>query len=174
MEWIKCKNEQLDLVSDMYSRVVKHLGETINYPKWSKEYPCRESVREAIRKGEQYACIENGQVVGAVVLNHNPDGNYGAGNWSKNLKEGEYLVIHTLAVDPLAGHKGIGGYMVDCCIELALQKGYKAIRLDVVPKNVPAISLYKKKGFIFAGEKDLLRNIEEIPLFELYELNFNN
>lgn len=174
MKLIKCENEHLDLVSDMYARVVKHLEETVNYPKWSKNYPCMESVKEAIKKGEQYACVENNEVLGAVVLNDNPNGNYEAGDWSKDLKRGEYLVIHTLAVDALAEHKGIGGYIVDCCIEIAMHEGYKAIRIDVVPDNIPAIHLYQRKGFTFAGTKDLLRNIDGIPLFALYELNFDS
>ena len=173
MELIKCKQIHLDDVSALYSRVVEHLEETINYPKWSKHYPCRESVKEAIQKGEQYAYMENGEVLGAVVLNDNPNGNYEAGNWSKALKQGEYLVIHTLAVDPLAGHRGIGGYMVERCIGLAISSGYKAIRIDVVPDNIPAINLYEQKRFTFAGTKDLLRNIDGIPLFSLYELNFD-
>ena len=62
--------------------------------------------------------------------------------------------------------------MVDKGIDIAESKGYKAIRLDVVPDNIPAINLYKNKGFTFAGVKDLSRNIEDIPLFGLYELNF--
>lgn len=135
MELIKCKHIHLDDVSALYSRVVEHLEETINYPKWSKHYPCRENVKEAIQKGEPYAYMENG--------------------------------------DPLAGHWGIGGYMVERCIGLAMSSGYKAIRIDVVPDNIPAINLYEQKGFTFAGTKDLLRNIDGIPLFSLYELNFD-
>lgn len=111
-------------------------------------------------------------IFGAAVLNEDPNGNYDVGDWSKELKKGEYLIIHTLAVDPLHEHKGVGGYMVDKCIDIAESKGYKAIRLDVVPDNIPAINLYKNKGFTFAGIKDLSRNIEDIPLFGLYELNF--
>lgn len=158
MNLIKCEMEHLDLVSDMYAGVVKHLEETVNYPKWSKNYPCRESVKEAIKKGEQYACVENNEVLGAVVLNENPNGNYEAGNWRKELKRGEYLVIHTLAVDALAERKGIGGYIVDCCTEIAMREGYQAIRIDVVPDNVPAINLYQRKDFTFGRDK---RFVEE-------------
>lgn len=174
MKLIKCEEEQLDLVSDMYRRVVEYLNETINYPKWSEDYPCRESVREAIRKGEQYACVENGEILGAVVLNDNPGGNYEAGDWSRKLERGEYLVIHTLAVDLSARHRGIGRYMVERCAKVAAREGYKAVRTDVVPDNVPAINLYKQNGFTFAGEKDLLRGKDDIPLFDLYELNFDS
>ena len=41
----------------------------------------------------------------------------------------------------------------------------------MVPGNLPAISLYQKYGFTFAGTKDLGRDLEEIPMFELYERN---
>lgn len=172
MEFIKCGTEYLDALSCMYSRVVENLEKNINYPKWSKSYPCRESIKDAIEKGGQYVCAQNGVILGAAVLNEDPNGNYDVGDWSKELKKGEYLIIHTLAVDPLHEHKGVGGYMVDKCIDIAESKGYKAIRLDVVPDNIPAINLYKSKGFTFAGIKDLSRNINGIPLFGLYELNF--
>ncbi len=38
--------------------------------------------------------------------------------------------------------------------------------------NYPARQLYEKKGFTFAGDADLDRGIEEIPIFSLYELNW--
>ena len=157
----------------MYGRVVKHLKETVNYPKWSEEYPCRESVQKAIQKGEQYACVEDGEILGAAVLNENPDGDYGAGDWSQELRQGEYLVIHTLAADPSARGRGVGSYIVERFIEMAKSRGYQAIRVDVVPGNDPAVNLYQRKGFVFAGAKDLLRGIEEIPIFELYEKMLN-
>lgn len=172
MEFIKCGTEYLDALSCMYSRVVENLEKNINYPKWSKIYPCRESIKDAIEKGGQYVCAQNGVILGAAVLNEEPGGNYDVGEWQRDLKKGEYLIIHTLAVDPLHEHKGVGGYMVEKCIDIAESNGYKAIRLDVVPDNIPAINLYKSKGFTFAGIKDLSRNINGIPLFGLYELNF--
>ncbi|MDE6917302.1 MAG: GNAT family N-acetyltransferase [Lachnospiraceae bacterium] len=173
MELIHCKDEHLNMVADMYRKVVQHLEETINYPEWSMQYPCRESVRRAVEKGEQYACIEEGNVLGAFVLNDNPGGDYAAGDWSKDLAPGTFLVIHMLAVLPSAGCRGVGSYMVDCCVDMARRRGYQAVRLDVVPGNIPAQRLYQKKGFTFAGARDLLRGIPEIPLFELYELNFD-
>ena len=172
MEIIKCSMNNLDAVSDFYGIVVDNLEKTTNYPKWSKKYPCRESVKTAIESGTQYACIENGNVIGAFILNDNPGGNYSVGEWKKELNEGEYSIIHTLAVDFRKEHKGIGKFMVDYCIEKSRKDGYKAVRLDVVPDNFSAIRLYEGRGFTFAGTKDLERGIEDIPLFNLYELNF--
>ena len=104
------------------------------------------------------------------MLSEDPEGFYEAGEWSVDLERGEFLIIHVLAVDPDKGQRGIGGFMVERCIDIARRGGYKAIRLDVVPGNIPAEKLYAKYGFTYAGRKDLLKNIDFIPLFDLYEL----
>lgn len=173
MEIKKCTTENLDSIALFYDKVTKYLEEHINYPKWTNgEYPAMESVRQAITDGAQYACLDGGKVAGAFVLNDDPQGDYSAGDWSCELKKGEFMVIHALAADPEIYHRGLGRKMVEYCIKTARDGGYKALRLDVVPTNMPARRLYEKMGFCFAGEKNLVRGIDEIPLFALYELNF--
>ena len=122
MELIKCDSTHIDIVTSLYHRTIKYLEENINYPKWSSEHPSDKSIAEAIKIGEQYLCCKNGKPLGAVVLSENPDGYYEAGDWSKNLNEGEYLVIHALAVDPSYEHKGVGSYIVERCIDFARRR----------------------------------------------------
>lgn len=172
MELVKCNDNCLEMLAELYNQVVDQLIANVNYPKWRKDYPCRESIKDCIEKGEQFMCLEEGKLVGAVVLNENPAGRYEVGEWTRDLALGEYLIIHTLAVATQFSGMGIGGKIVDLCIEYAKEHHYKAMRLDVVPENIPAIHLYKKKGFTFAGTKNLERNIPDIPVFDLYELNF--
>lgn len=171
MKLIKCDKSHLESVTELYRCVIGHLEENINFPKWSAAHPSDLSIAAAVSSGEQYVCLENGKVLGTVVLSENPEGDYSAGDWSRNLKEGEYLVIHALAVSPVCEHRGVGGFMVEECAALAAKAGYRAVRLDVVPGNIPAVRLYQKHGFAYAGTKDLNRNIEDIPFFELYERN---
>lgn len=172
MKIFKCTMEDLESVAAFYDKVTEYLERNINYPKWTHgEYPGRESTRQAIADGVQYACESEDRIVGAFILNDNPQGDYSMGNWQINLKQGEYLVIHTLATDPEINHKALGRRMVEYCIDKAKKEDYKALRLDVVPTNTPARGLYEKMGFRYAGEKDLSRDIEDIPVFVLYELN---
>ncbi|MBQ7776874.1 MAG: GNAT family N-acetyltransferase [Lachnospiraceae bacterium] len=167
----RCSEADIVEVGAFYDKVVKHLCENINYPKWTyKEYPSEGSVREKTEAGCQFMCVEDGKVVGAFVLNADPQGKYENATWSRSLAEGEYMVCHALAADPQLQGKGIGSGMVAYCIEYAQKHGYKEIRLDVVPDNIPAKRLYEKCGFRYVGDVDLERNIEEIPLFSLYEL----
>lgn len=55
------------------------------------------------------------------------------------------------------------------CIIYAKERGFQAIRLDVVPDNVPAKKLYEKCGFVYVGDVDLEHGIEAIPEFSMYE-----
>lgn len=172
LSFIKVGMAQFEAVAGMYARVVEKLERTVNYPKWSKYHPSREYVADSIRRGEQFACVAGGRVIGAVVLNESPEGKYGLGAWSRDLREGEYLVLHILAVDPDYERLGVGGFLVDGSVAFAKAKGYKAVRLDIVPENLPAAELYRSRGFVSAGRVDRLREIEGIPVFEIFELNF--
>lgn len=168
-----CNEEDIVAVGRFYDSVVKYLDENINYPKWRyKEYPSEKSVREMIKAGTQFMCLEDDKIVGAFVLNDDPQGKYENTAWSRELLRVEYMVCHTLAVDSSLQGQGIGRQIVQYCIDYAKNRGFKAIRLDVVPENIPAKRLYEKCGFRYVGDVDLERNIPEIQLFSMYELNF--
>ena len=169
----RCDISNLNALSEFYNEVVDYLVKTVNYPKWMPGvYPCEETIKQSVLKGEQFALFNGDQIVGAFVFNEDPAGDYGVGNWSARLNEGEYAVIHTLATHFSSYGKGVAKLMVEYCLQLAKEKGYKAVRLDVVPDNYPAVRLYESLGFTFAGEKDLHRGFKDIPTFLLYEYNF--
>lgn len=63
MELIKCGQEYLEETAAFYRNVVSHLEETVNYPKWTRNYPSRESVEASIRRGEQYVYVDKGKVL---------------------------------------------------------------------------------------------------------------
>ena len=170
MELIPCDQKRLKAVQELYRRSVAHLEATVNYPKWSSEHPSDEGIAEAVRTGTQYICLDHGELLGALILSEDPEGCYEVGRWSAALEQGEFLVIHALAVDPSLGRSGVGSFMVEQCIALARRQGYRAIRLDVVPGNIPADRLYRKHGFVYIGTEDLRRNIPAIPVFDLFEL----
>ena len=174
MKLILCDESRLAEVTAFYHQAIKYLQTHINYPVWSDEHPSDESIKEAVRRKEQYICVDDdNKIIGALLLSEFPDGDYEAGSWSRDLKEGEYLSVHVLAVSADCYQRGVGSFMVDECISIARSRGYKAVRLDIVPTNTPAERLYQKKGFVYAGTVDLNRPTAPIPLFDLYELNFD-
>ncbi len=173
MEIRKCRAEEIPETGAFYDRVVQWLDNHINYPKWMyRVYPSEASVRENTIAGNQYVCLEDREIVGAFALNDDPQGNYQKGDWAVPLTDGEYMVLHALAIAPERHGQSLGSKAVRFCVETAKANGYASLRLDIVPGNHPARRLYEKHGFRYAGDVDLDRGIEHIPIFSLFELNW--
>ena len=172
MQIRKCREADVAATGAFYDDVVLWLDHHINYPKWMyKIYPSESWVKRMTEAGEQYICVDGKKIVGAFVLNADPQGNYRKGNWSQELPDGAYMVLHALAISPeMQGH-GLGAEVVRFCTEKAKADGYRAIRLDIVPGNIPAKKLYEKTGFRYVVDADLERGIPHIPTFSLFELN---
>lgn len=168
----KCMEADIADAGEFYDGIVKWLDEHINYPRWIYGvYPSADSVRAMTKDGGQYLCISGGKIVGAFALNAQPQGCYGKGSWKRVLPEGDYMVLHAMAVAPEMQRQGTASEIIRFCINQAGTQGYKVIRVDIVPDNYPARRLFEKNGFTWAGDVDLELNIGNIPAFSLYELN---
>ena len=172
MQIRKCREADVAATGAFYDDVVLWLDHHINYPKWMyKIYPSESWVKQMTEAGEQYICVDGKKIVGAFVLNADPQGNYRKGNWSLDLPDGAYMVLHALAISPELQERGLGVEVVRFCTEKAKADSYRAIRLDIVPGNIPAKKLYEKTGFRYVVDADLERGIPHIPTFSLFELN---
>ena len=166
----KCREKDIEEAGAFYDRTVLYLEEHTNYPKWTYgSYPSEGYVREMYSRGNMYLCFRDGDIAAAFVLDDDPEDEFANGTWPTGLRNGEYLVIHAMAVDRSAGRSGIGTEILGFCEREARDKGYRALRVDVVPDNHPAKAFYEKNGFVYTGDADLKRGIEYIPLFSLYE-----
>lgn len=169
----KTTEADISAAGEFYDNVVSWLDAHINYPKWTyKEYPSENDVRSMTASQSQYICLDGDKIIGAFVFDADPRGNYQTGDWKVSLEDGAYMVIHALAIDPEYQGRGLGSEIIGFCIEEAKKRGFKAIRVDIVPGNAPAQRLYENNGFTYAGEFDLERGIPFIPTFCLYELNW--
>ncbi len=171
----ECTQADIKAAGAFYDKVVLWLDSHVNYPRWMyRVYPSENSVREMTAAGSQYIALQNGQIVGAFVLNTDPQGNYRKGRWKKDLPEGSYMVIHALAAEPELHGQGIASKIIQFCIEKAKSSGYRALRVDTVFDNYPARHLYEKNGFSHAGDADLERDVTGLPACSMYEFNWNN
>ena len=59
----------------------------------------------------------------------------------------------TLAVDPAARQRGTGGRLVDAFLAEARARGAESAFLEVSAANLPAQSLYARKGFEQKGKR---------------------
>ncbi len=168
----KCGPRDIALTGAFYDRVVQWLDGHVNYPKWEyRVYPSEDYVRAMTEAGGQYICTDGDTIVCAFVLNTDPQGSYGNCRWSRDLPEGSYMVLHALATAPERQGQGIASAAIRFCVDKAQSEGCLALRLDVIPDS-PAKKLYEKNGFRYAGDADLERNAEIVPVFSVYELNW--
>lgn len=174
MEIRRCYEFDIENTGRFYDGVVNWLNHHVNYPKWVYQvYPSEEIVKEQTKERAQYIYTVDENTLGAFVLNDKPLGAFHKGQWSKDLSDGSYMVIHALAIHPKSQRQGIASEIIRFCINCAKRQGFKAIRVDVIPNNIPARSLFEKNGFHYVGDVDLEREFADIPAFSLYEYNFS-
>ena len=58
------------------------------------------------------------------------------------------MYLHTLAVAPAMRGKGIGTLLLDAVFQIARDKGYRSVSLEVVDTNRDARRLYERIGFV--------------------------
>lgn len=81
-----CDEKDIVKVGEFYDKVVLHLCQTTNYPKGKyKVYPSEASVREKIVLNQQFVCMDEDNIVGAFVLNDDPQGMYENADWTIEL-----------------------------------------------------------------------------------------
>ena len=175
MQIRKCVESDIIPLGKFYDDEVKWLDDNdCNFPLWTCQgYPTTSTVAWTIGEGTQFICTEGEEIVGSFMLNTDPLGAYDTVPFKRQLEQGDYMILHMLSVSHRHTGKGIAKAMTAFAIKYAKEHGFKAIRLDVVPTNLPARRLYEGLGFHYAGDYDLKKGVEKIPLFSMYELNFD-
>ena len=70
-----------------------------------------------------------------------------------DVKKGESLFIHKLAVIKAARKSGVSGAMIDFFIEQGVKRGAKTIRLDTDALRPKTRAFYERHGFVFIETK---------------------
>lgn len=162
--------KDIDSLAELYDAVNDHLAATVNYAGWKKGvYPVREDAVNGIHEGDLFVVTENEEIIGSMILRHQPEPAYNTATWQTALEYSDVLVIYTFVVHPQKLQHGIGRKMLDFAAQYAKDSKVTALRLDVYEKNIPAIRLYEKCGFRYIDTVSL--GLEEYGLdwFRLYE-----
>lgn len=143
------------------------------FPAWKKGvYPSREYLDGAVRRGEMFLGMLDGEIAGAMILNRRMDGEYDRAIWPSGAGKDEIMLIHTLAVRPDCIGRGYGRQLVAFALDKIRAQGMKAVRLDVLRGNLPAERLYRGMGFQHAGTIRMYYEDTGWAEFELFEYVF--
>lgn len=164
------KEKDIDELEKLYNDLNDYLEAGINYPGWLKGvYPIREDAVKGIEEGYLYVARYEDEIVGSIILNHEPEDAYSKVKWEIEAVYSDIVVIHTFVVHPKYMKNGIGQKLMEFATSHSNEIKAKAIRLDVYEKNVPAITLYEKFGYKYIDTVDLGYGECGLDWFKLYE-----
>ena len=110
-------------------------------------YPSDDFLRSSIERGELYVGMLGEEIAVAMVINGEGADGYDGAPWRVRAADGEFSVIHALGVLPPHHGRGFARELVRAAIDKTRAKGMKALRLDVLNGNLPAVRLYESEEF---------------------------
>ena len=156
--------EDMDGVLALYDQVIERFQAQTGTMAWRKGvYPTRANFQQAIQAGALYLGELEGALAAGMIITQGTDKSYETPPWRVDAADEETAVIHTLGVSPNAGKRGEGA------VALAREKGWKALRLDVLEGNDPAVRLYERAGFVYIETKQIWYESTGTANFLLYE-----
>ena len=118
---------------------------------WQDGYPNELSITNDINKGYGYILTENGTILcyAAIIFDKEPAYEDIEGKW---LTNGDYGVVHRVAVSKLAKGKGIATKLFQSIEGLCLEHHIYSIKVDTNFDNVPMLKILDKLGYTYCGE----------------------
>lgn len=170
MDLTKATPEEFSEVRDFYWDLIDRIGDNSQTVKWEKGvYSSNGFLKDSLEKGDLYLRKSPAAILAAVIVNSAPNPGYADIPWNVPCAETEVLIPHALAVNPDCRGQGIGRSVVRDVIEIAGQRGKKAVRLDVLGSNFAAEKLYLSAGFRFVCTKSMFYEDTGWADFRMYE-----
>ncbi len=110
-------------------------------------YPVRAVAEEALKRGDLYVMLREGQVIGSAVINQLQVDVYEGADWRYPAADEDVLVLHTLVISPAAARQGCGRAFVEYYENCARERGIGHLRMDTNVRNRNARALYARMGF---------------------------
>lgn len=160
----------IDEIEALYKSITSHLAENTNYAGWIKDvYPIRKTAEDALADNSMFILKLDEKIAASVILNDIQPKSYNTLNWGISAQGKEVVVIHTLCVHPDILGKGVASKLIDSIEDYAKSINAKTIRFDTHIGNIPATSLYLKKGYNLVGEISLGLEYDILDSFKCFE-----
>jgi GNAT superfamily N-acetyltransferase len=118
---------------------------------WQDGYPNKDSILEDLKNGHATVIEDNGTVLlyAAILFEKEPAYEAIEGQW---LSNDNYVVLHRVAVSPLAKGKGIATMLFRMVEDVAIGKKVYSIKVDTNFDNLPMLKILEKLGYTYCGE----------------------
>lgn len=118
---------------------------------WQSGYPNLNTVRSDIEKGYCYLLTDGQKIIasGALIFNDEPTYQTIDGAW---LSDGDFLVVHRVAVSDEVIGKGVATKFFTEIEEFAKENAVFSIRVDTNFDNLPMLRILEKLNYTYCGE----------------------
>jgi len=153
----------IPLIEDILLDAVNWL-ESINQPLWTKERVSWKGLKE-FSPDDFYIAFWNNKPAGCMaVIEHDPY------IWPQ-IKKGESLFVHKLAVKRFAAGRGISTALLDFAVDKCQERNIKILRLDTDATRPKVMKFYEDFGFICVDKKTLYFDKEYYIAFYVYDIS---
>lgn len=118
---------------------------------WQNGYPNMGTVESDIAKGFGYVMTVDGEigVYAALILNDEPAYSTIEGAW---LSDGEFVVVHRVAVDGKFAGQGMVKKLFDHIEDFTKSHEIQSIKVDTNYDNIAMLKILESKGYSYCGE----------------------
>lgn len=118
---------------------------------WQNGYPNIGTVESDIAKGFGYVLTVDGEIAVyvALILNDEPAYSTIEGAW---LSDGEFVVVHRVAVDEKFAGKGMVKKLFDHIEDFTRSHEIQSIKVDTNYDNMAMLKILESKGYSYCGE----------------------
>jgi GNAT superfamily N-acetyltransferase len=118
---------------------------------WQNGYPNMGTVETDIAKGFAYVLTVDGEIAvyAALILNDEPAYSTIEGAW---LSDGEFVVVHRVAVDGKFAGQGMVKKLFDHIEDFTRSHEVQSIKVDTNYDNIAMLKILESKGYSYCGE----------------------
>jgi GNAT superfamily N-acetyltransferase len=118
---------------------------------WQQGYPNLDTVESDIAKGFGYVLTVDGEIAvyTALILNDEPAYSTIEGAW---LSDGEFVVVHRVAVDEKFAGQGLSKKLFDHIEDFTRKQGIQSVKVDTNYDNIAMLKILESKGYSYCGE----------------------
>ena len=171
MKLHQATHQDFEKVKNAYIDIINNTPNMEQHARWVYgKHPTDEIIQSYIEEQAMYFLEHDAEVAAVMALTMSQDEDYHDIHWAIPCHDEEVAVVHILAVTPAFQKQGLGNKIIQEAINLAKEKGKKAIRLDSMTSNTPAHHMYQKMGFQQRGQKEMYTENTGWTEFYFFEL----
>lgn len=161
MEFRKTLKTDVDEIMNIIGQAQAYFKEQ-GIDQWQNNYPNVETINNDIDSETSYVLLKDGRVVATAVVSFDGEETYNHIRDGKWLSNGEYAVMHRVAVDNNYKGLGLSSQIISYVVELCRKNNVHSIKIDTHEDNISMQKLLKKNDFKYCGKINLRDGAERV------------